>query len=728
MGHIISEEGIRVDPNKVAAVQKWPVPQGVAQLRSFLGLANYFRKFIKGYSSIVAPLTSLTGSKVPWEWNTVHQSAFEEVKTALVNAPVLALPDPSKPYTIISDASLHGTGGILMQEGRVIAYISHKFDAAQRNYITTDQECLGVIHALQEWRCYVEGTDVTLITDHQPLTHLQKQAAKGPLSRRQARWMEILSRFHFKFQYRKGSENAADPLSRVPHLLALRASLVIVDIRAQIKEGYATDPAFSDPARTKSWHKDADTGLWLTEHGKVVVPASKVTSVMKELHDSAEAAHQGVQRTLWAIRRRFWWPHMNQDIERYVLSCPKCQANKASTQKPAGLLQSLKVPTRSWQCITMDFITGLPMTARGFDAILVIVDRFSKMVHFVPTRTDQSAADIWQLFTDHVIRLHGAVEEVVGDRDSKWNSHFWRAMMENLGTKLKLSTAYHPQTDGQTERMNRVLEEALRSAIGADQEDWDRHLSMIEFALNMSINTSTKNSPFMLTQLDPPLFNLDLQIPSGQVPAADRTAAAMVERLHAARDCLQRAKERHTMYANQKRRELEFEEGDSVMLNTQNLRKAMPGKSKLQPRFVGPFKVVKRIGEVAYKLQLPAGYRIHPVFHVSLLKAYREGKDRPLPPEPTQPIATNGRGPLFTLGGEDWFEVQDIVGHQEAHVKYKRGRKSFTRKQREYLVRWAGYGPDEDKWRPARDLCRDSEVEQLIKNYCERNNVQFKRA
>lgn len=211
LGHIVGADGLRVDPSEVEAAQKWPVPQTVAQLRSFLGLANYFRKFIQGYSSMAAPLTALTAAKVPWEWTKECQQAFEDIKTALTNAPVLALPDPNKPFVIISDASIYGTGGILMQEDRVVAYLSHKFDSAQKNYSTTDQECLGVIHALTEWRCYVEGTEVTLVTDHQPLTYLQSLSATAPLSRRHARWMELLSRFHFKWLYRKGTLNGGIP-------------------------------------------------------------------------------------------------------------------------------------------------------------------------------------------------------------------------------------------------------------------------------------------------------------------------------------------------------------------------------------------------------------------------------------------------------------------------------------------------------------------------------------
>lgn len=741
LGHIVSEEGLRVDPAKVEVVQKWPTPNGVTQLRSFLGMANYFRKFIQGYSSIVAPLTALTASKVIWEWSDICKKAFEEVKKALTQAPVLALPDPTKPYVVLADASIHGTGGILMQEDRVVAYLSHKFDSAQRNYSTTDQECLGIIHALTEWRCYVEGGDVTLVTDHQPLTHLQSLTAKGPLSRRHARWMEILSRFHFKWQYRKGSENAADGLSRLhgpsevglPVVMSLRASLVALDFREQLVAGYAEDTKFQDAAHTQAqgWQQDADSGLWMTKHHKVVVPVSKVDLVLKELHDSALGAHQGVNRTQAAARARFYWKGMNEDIARYVLTCPKCQANKASTAKQGGLLQPLPVAKKPWWSISMDFVLGLPTTGRGHDAILVIVDRFSKMVHFVATTSTCTAVDVAKMFQDNVIRLHGVPHDIVSDRDSKFTGHFWGALTQALQTELKLSTSFHPQTDGQTERLNRVLEEALRSACGTGA-DWDDHLSLIEFGINNSVAASTGTTPFMLNQLDPPRMLIDQDLPE-LVPVARRFTAVMQERLEAATRCLKMAQDRQATYANQHRREVEFQEEDLVLLNTNNLRKAMPGKAKLQPRYVGPFKVIKRIGQVAYKLELPPAYRIHPVFHVSLLKRYNARKETGtpvVPALPTQPILeVEGKpGVAFTLGGDKWFTVQDIVGHQDRKYGFKRNGKRRSRTHREYLVRWQGYGPEDDTWESARKLLRDSLVEDMAKAYCARNGVPFKKA
>ena len=716
LGHIVSREGLRVDPKKVKTVQEWPVPPDLPRLRSFLGLANYFRRFILGYSTMVSPLTSLTGSKVKWEWTPECQKAFEAVKHALTHAPVLALPDLNKPFTVISDASIYGTGAVLMQDDRVVAYTSQKLSAAEHNYSTTDQECLGVITALEEWRCYLEGTTVTLITDHQPLTYLQQQRGSGVLSRRQARWMELLSKYHFQWEYRPGRTNVADPLSRIhtpveasvlwpvltPTLCALTRSVASLDVRERIKAGYADDPLFADPSKVAYTFNVTDS-LWY-KGSQVVVPdvSGLRTLLISEFHDGGVSGHRGTMRTIEAIKRGFWWTGLDAEVTQYIAQCPKCQRNKASTAKPSGLLQSLPIPSRPWQSISMDFIVRLPMTKNGYDSILVFVDRLTKMTHFVPTRTNIDAEEAAQLFLSNVFRHHGLPDDIVSDRDPKFTGHFWKALFKGLQTKLKFSTAFHPQTDGQTERMNRVLEEALRSYIGPKQDDWDEHLPLIEFAVNSSKQASTGYTPFALNGLTDPRVPANLFL-APNVPKAERTLEALHARLAHARQQLQAAQQRDSAYANNKRRDVTFAIGDKVLLSTKNIRQHMKGPDKLQMRYIGPFRIAEKIGSVSYKLELPLGMKMHPVFHVSLLKQWNEAGGHQ-PPAPTQ----------FTLDGEPYYTVEKVLDHKD-HPIHPRSQKL----QRMYLIKWEGYAHTDNSWEPDVVLREDSLVEQMIEEYLE---------
>ena len=771
LGHIVGADGLRVDPKKVEAVQRWPTPSGVAPLRAFLGLGNYFRRFIRGYSTIVSPLTRLTSAKVTWEWTPECQRAFEAVKAALTQAPVLALPALGRPFTVISDASMHGTGGVLLQDGRVVAYTSHKFDAAQRNYSTTDQECLGIIHALTEWRCYLEGSDVTLITDHQPNTYLHSLKAKGPLGRRHARWMEYLSRFHFKWEYQKGSTNAADALSRLHAAAVLRALVVLPCVQAgtafqlhacalglsllgsglkdALLAAYEADVSFRDPAATAEWNKDGESGLWLTNEHKVVVPPALQAQIIAEHHDGALSGHPGRDRTIAALRKRYWWKSLDADTTKYVEECPACQLSKSSTLREAGLHHPLPVPDRTWSSISMDFVTGLPSTERGHDAVLVIVDRLSKMVHLVATSTRVTSAETFDMLATHVLGRHGVPDTIVSDRDPRFTGHFWQDVTRLLGVRLNMSTAFHPRTNGQTERFNRVLEETLRAVIGGNEEDWDKHLFAVEFAMNNAKSSTTGFTPFEVVYLDPPRLPADTGMDvEARAPAAQRTRAALRERVESARMHMRAAQDRQRTLVNTSRRDVEFSGGDRVCLNTRNLRRALPGKEKTQPRWMGPLKVVEKVGNAAYRLELPPSIRVHPVFHVSLLKPWRgqEPAHTVLPPERTIDAMQVGDAPppVFTHRGAEYFIVQDIVGHrdkplnaaakrsagaeeqgaQSPPTRGRRGKKNTPRFSREYLVRWQGYGPEDDTWEPAKHLW-GGEKWQKVKDYCARNAVPF---
>ena len=390
-------------------------------------------------------------------------------------------------------------------------------------------------------------------------------------------------------------------------------------------------------------------------------------------------------KTLQGVSRLYWWPKLAQDVRSHIQTCDMCQANKATSTKPYGLLQPLGVPGRRWESVSMDLITGLPKTADQKDAIVVFVDtlKMSKMVHLQATTTTVTAKEMARIYRRCVIRLHGVPRNIVSDRDSKFTSHFWKAVHQVLGTKLNMSTSFHPQSDGQTERVNRVLEEVLRHYVSAKQDDWDELLDMAEFAINNSWHESVRNTPFYLNYGQHPLTPVSLHVDT-QVPAAEHFSQGIQEVVQQAKRYMQAAQDRQKAYADERRLEMEFQVGDKVLLNTKNIRlQHGEGRAKLLPRWIGPFEVDARVGRVAYKLVLPSNLHIHQVFHVSLLhKQYcSDGRRQP----PPLPLDVDGHGELFL--------IDDLLAHRDG--------KSGGRTKREYLVKWKGYGPEHNTWEPA---------------------------
>ena len=337
----------------------------------------------------------------------------------------------------------------------------------------------------------------------------------------------------------------------------------------------------------------------------------------------------------------------------------------------------------------MDFITGLPTTERGNNSIMVVVDRMSKMVHLLATQNDVTAMKVAQLYQDRIFCLHGLPDDIVSDRDSKFTSAFWKQLQKLLGTQINMSTAFHPQTDGQTERMNSIAEDMLRHYVSPDQKNWDLFLSLAEFSMNNCYKSSIECSPFELVYGQNPKTPITSHL--GKIreenPSALLTVQRMQENLQRAKQCMAAAQSRDKAYADNRTRPQSFEVGQRVLSSTKNLQiKKSDLSKKLLSRFIGPFKVVKRIGAVAYELELPPTMKVHDVFHVSLLKRYHEDGTHQPPPV------------TILLEGEPEHEVDQILKHRQD------GKRSKS-----YLVRWTGYGPEMDTWEPEAGLrnCKD---------------------
>ena len=392
-----------------------------------------------------------------------------------------------------------------------------------------------------------------------------------------------------------------------------------------------------------------DDLLCITRNGTTLVCIPRKSdirlSLLHDAHDSAIAGHLGFEKTYDALRRSVYWPRIARDTRQYVATCENCQRNKHSLQRPAGLLQPLATPNQRWETVTMDFIVQLPKTARGFDSITVFVDKLSKQVHFVPSKTTDTAADVARLFFDNVFRLHGMPTTIVSDRDSKFTSRFWTELHRLMDTKLALSTAFHPQTDGQTERANQTLESILRAFVDQRQTNWDLLLTSAEFAYNNATNATTGYSPFFLNSgFHPRVPASLLQLQSSSNPAVKEFLDEQGTTLTMAKEAIEEAQERQARNADTRRRDHDYKVGDQVLLNTENITVAADQNrptAKLQPRFVGPYTILEQRSPVSFRLELPPQMKIHDVFHVDRFRPYLpspESLGRRIPARPPPEI------------------------------------------------------------------------------------------
>ena len=537
LGYQISEQGISMSKEKVQAVQEWPVPRNVKDVQAFLGFANFYRRFIEGFSKVCKPLTDLLRKEGKWYWTAACEEAFKRLKELFTSEPVLRHFHPSRRTVVETDASDFAKGAVLSQygeDGRLhpIAFYSKKHSPAEINYDIHDKEMGAIVASFREWEHLLKSVEgeVMVFTDHKNLEYFNTTKV---LTRRQARWAEDLAGYNFKVIYRPGLKNTkpdvlsrrwdhrlgegGEPAAVVPQMFfrpgqlmmdaAAVASVKLISLQStfldRLRQAAEMDEQWKAVRRALEDRKTGmDAALSLREglvfyKNRWYVPEGRDLrqEIFSQNHDSRIAGHWGQFKTADKIKANFYWPNMDQDIEEYVRSCDSCQRNKTARHKKYGELLPLEVPYRPWTSISMDFIVGLP-ESDGNTKIWVIVDRFSKMAHFIPLPTVNKTEDMAKIFLNQIWKLHGLPDDIVSDRDSKFISHFWQSLMDLLSVKLNLSTAFHPQTDGQTERVNQTLEAYMRNYCSYQQDDWSDLLPLAEYAYNSAISEATKSSPF----------------------------------------------------------------------------------------------------------------------------------------------------------------------------------------------------------------------------------------
>ncbi|MBW0587187.1 hypothetical protein O181_126902, partial [Austropuccinia psidii MF-1] len=460
-----------MDSSKVQQILNWPQPKNIKALQSFLGFANFYRRFIKNYSKKITSLTSLLKKDSPFIFNEEALSQFQALKEAFTSAPILSHFNPSLPTIVETDASDYALGAVLSQVNdsgkHPIAFDSCKRLPAELNYEIHDKELLGIVWALKRWRAF--------------LLSLSKSF--------EVHWAEFLSEFHFDITYRPGrlatlpdalsswdnmySEGGVDFVSKNPQnfhlvieengiqesrLLSIKVEVfsdLVYNIQKEVWQDKDYKEILKQLARGESvsvYSLEPQAKLLLFKD-RVVIPSNEELqlNILQKRHDLPLAGHPGQEKTLKLIKSDFHWAGMNRFIKDYVSSCQQCSRNKNIHHKKFGLLKPLKIPSGPWNSLSMDFITQLPLS-NSFDSVIVVVDRFSKMAIFIPAYGTITALDLAQIFISHVFSKHGLPVSIVSDRGSLFVSSFWTQLCQKLNISRDLSTAFHPETDGQTER------------------------------------------------------------------------------------------------------------------------------------------------------------------------------------------------------------------------------------------------------------------------------------
>ncbi|GJS23296.1 putative reverse transcriptase domain-containing protein [Tanacetum coccineum] len=511
---------------------------------------------------------------------------------------------------------------------KVIAYASGQLKIHEINYTTHDLELGAVVFALKIWRHYLYGTKSVIYTDHKSLHHIFSQKE---LNMRQRRWMGLFSDYECEIHYHPGKANVvADALSKKEKVNPKRVRAMNITLQSSIKDRIlAAQKEASDESAGLQKGLDEmiklrnDGALYYLDRIWVLLKGDMRTLIMDEAHKSKYYVHLGADKMYYDLRDRYWWPGMKKDIVVYVSKCLTYLKVKVEHQRPSSLLQQPEIPEWKWEGIAMDFVTKLPRTSSGHDTIWVIVDRLTKSAHFLPMREDYKMERLARLYLNEIVARHDVPISIISDRDSRFTSRFWKSMQEALGTRLDMSTTYHPQTDGQSEHTIQTLKDMLRACVLYLGGSWDVHLPLVEFSYNNSYHSSVRCAPFEALygrKCHSPI--MWAEVGEGHLIGPELVQET-TEKISQIKGRLKATRDYQKSYDDKRRKPLEFSVGDNVLLKVSPWKGVVRfgKKRKLAPRFVGPFEIIEKVSPVAYRLDLPKELDgVHDMFHVSNLK------------------------------------------------------------------------------------------------------------
>jgi transposase InsO family protein len=547
-----------------------------------------------------------------------------------------------------------------------VAYFSEKLNEAKLKYSTYDKEFYAIVRALMHWRHYLVHREFILHTDHEALKYINGQ---HKLNARRAKWVEYLQEFTFVLKHKAGKDNVvADALSRKTILLTtMKTSVWGFEEFASL---YESDSYFSkiiNEVNSQPHDKFSLVDGFLFKGNLLCIPDCSLRQrLISEIHNEG---HFGRDKTMHLVSSTYFWPHMRKEVNRFVEKCHTCHIAKGNVTN-AGLYLPLPIPEKPWQDITMDFVLGLPKTSHGLDSVFVVVDRYTKMAHFIPCRKTMDASHIADLFFKEIYKLHGIPKTITSDRDVKFVGHFWRQLWKKLGTNLQFSTVHHPQTDGQTEVVNRSLGNLLRALINDKPISWTQIIAQAEFAFNKSVNRSTGFSPFTVLYGFNPCSPVDLApIPIiGPVLNSVQDRVSLLQDIHEQVHLnLQDNISKYKASYDKKHRQVLFELGDLVWVTLTKERLPPELHGKLAPKRIGPCAVTDIINSNAYRVQLPPQFKTSNVFNVKHLERYRgdaEGEESTSRTKPFQPGGDDAEHPETEADLDPNPNIQTRSGHR----------------------------------------------------------------